>query len=574
MRWSAHSSRTSLVVVIALVLLLAVLATLQYRWIAQLSGAERVRLQENLDRSSADFCEDFDREIARAFSVFGFNGPSPRSELPLLLGDRLIQWRATAVWPELVKDLTVVRREDPNDVAVLCFDEHSKDLQPCEWDDELLEVRRRLRGSGPRVPVVDAFLPGLVVAIEGGGSRRGGPPEWRPPRDHVIVRFDLDFIVASILPSLAETHFGLNGGLPYLLSVSSIEEPGMPVFQTTPSRPTRVGRPDATDFLFGLRVFPQFSDASHGPPGFRSTDLHSRTEEGRWILAVHHPEGSLEAVVRRTRRRNMAISAATLVMLGVTAVLMVVSTRSARRLARQQMDFVAAVSHELRTPLTAIRSAGQNLADGIIHDPDRVRSYGVLIEREGRRLTEMIGRVLTFAGIRSGRQIHRMEPVDMAEIVQASLEDVRWTLEETGFEVETEIAAGLPRVRGDAAALRRVLTNLIDNATKYAAAGGWLGIRVDFESGHGAGILRVSVSDRGPGIPRTELSSIFEPFQRGADAAGSNNPGSGLGLAVVRSIVEAHGGTIGVDCAPGGGTTFVVRVPAEPTRSADVGDEE
>ena len=86
MRWSAHSSRTSLVVVIALVLLLAVLATLQYRWIAQLSGAERVRLQENLDRSSADFCEDFDREIARAFSVFGFNGPSPRSELPLLLG--------------------------------------------------------------------------------------------------------------------------------------------------------------------------------------------------------------------------------------------------------------------------------------------------------------------------------------------------------------------------------------------------------------------------------------------------------------------------------------------------------
>ena len=100
-------------------------------------------------------------------------------------------------------------------------------------------------------------------------------------------------------------------------------------------------------------------------------------------------------------------------MLGVTAVLMVASTRSARRLARQQMDFVAAVSHELRTPLTAIRSAGQNLADGIVDDPDKVRNYGLLIEREGRRLTEMIGRVLTFAGIRSGRQIYRMEAVDL-----------------------------------------------------------------------------------------------------------------------------------------------------------------
>jgi signal transduction histidine kinase len=257
----------------------------------------------------------------------------------------------------------------------------------------------------------------------------------------------------------------------------------------------------------------------------------------------------------------MAISVAILALLGVTTVLMLLSTRRAQRLARQQMDFVAAVSHELRTPLTAIRSAGQNLADGIIHEPDRVQSYGVLIEREGRRLTEMIGRVLTFAGIRSGRQIYRLESTDVATIVRASLKDSSWVLEENGFEVVTEIAGDLPRVKGDAAALRQVVISLIDNAVKYAAAGRWLGIRVGCEPEEGGGQVWISISDHGPGIPKKDLPLIFEPFHRGTDAVESTIPGSGLGLAVVRSVVEAHGGSVDVTSTSGVGATFTVRLP-------------
>lgn len=289
--------------------------------------------------------------------------------------------------------------------------------------------------------------------------------------------------------------------------------------------------------------------------------MRARSEEGRWILAARHPKGSLEHVVAGARKRNMAISLAILVMLGITTVLLLLSTRKAKRLARQQMDFVAAVSHELRTPLTAIRSAGQNLADGIIDDPDRVRSYGLLIEREGRRLTEMIGRVLTFAGIRSGRQIYRMQPVAVAKIVQASLKDCSWVLEEKGFEVSTEIAKDLPPVQGDATALQQVVTNLIDNAMKYAAGGAWLGIEAFCKPTPNQGEVQISISDRGPGIPKAELSKIFEPFQRGTETAGSNIPGSGLGLSVVRSIVQAHSGSIDVESPPAGGTRFTVRLP-------------
>ncbi len=590
MRWLISSSRWSLAVVGILALLLAVLATLQYRWIAQLSEAERARLKEGLDQAAAGYCEDFDREIARAYSVFTFNRVNDERELSHELADRLAEWRSVAEWPELVGELFIIRVQEPNEVVLLCFDEESQTLHQCAWQEELLPIRRHLDASGPGVPVIDGALPGLVLAIEEQVVPDARPQHWRPPRDHLVVRFDLDFIAETLLPSLGETHFAVKGGQPYLLSVSSEDRPGEAVFQSASHPPLREVDADATHVLFALRSFPEFSLFSGGqprdrrpPPPGRAREpggpppqpnlpppgLHARTEEGHWVLAVRHPGGSLELVVSKTRRRNMAISLAILVMLGITAALMVVSTRSARRLARQQMDFVAAVSHELRTPLTAIRSAGQNLAEGIIDDPEKIRSYGQLIEREGRRLTDMIGRVLTFAGIRSGRQIYRMEAVDVTDIVATVLEDSAWVLEENSFEVDTKYAGNLPHVIGDPAAFRQVISNLIDNAVKYASSGGWLGVRVDFEPTPANGEVRISISDHGPGIPKRELSSVFEPFGRGKDAAGSSTPGNGLGLAVARSIVEAHNGNIDVGPLPGGGTTFTVRLPVVPEPNAE-----
>ena len=584
MRWSFSSSRWSLAVVGVLVLLLAVLATLQYRWIAQLSEAERARLQEGLDQAAAGYCEDFDREVARAYSVFSLVRRDGERGLSQVLAARLAEWRSSAEWPALVGGLYVVRLLETGEIALLCFDEESQALHRCDWQHELLPIRRHLGDSGPRVPVIDGALPGLVLAIEEREVPNAQPPQRRPPRDHLVVRFDLDYIAGTVLPGLAEVHFAANGSQPYLLDVVSVDRPREAIFQTTPGPPAGETGPDSTGVLFGLRSFPGISSSAGGgmrgrrpPPPGRDRgrgeatgrqhppppELHARTEEGRWVLAVRHPEGSLEIVVAQARRRNMAISAAMLFMLGVTAALMLASTRSARRLARQQMDFVAAVSHELKTPLTAMRSAGQNLADGIVSDPDGVQNYGRLIEREGRRLTEMIGRVLTFAGIRSGRQIFRKQAVDLAEVVEAVLRDSEAAFEENAFEVHSEIDDDLPPVIGDQVALRQVVSNLIENALKYATDGRWLGVRVRFHPAVEGGEVTISISDRGPGVPSRERSAIFEPFRRGVDAVGSGISGSGLGLSVVRSIVEAHGGSIKVDSAREGGATFVVRLPAE-----------
>src|SRR5262249_48650953 len=143
------------------------------------------------------------------------------------------------------------------------------------------------------------------------------------------------------------------------------------------------------------------------------------------------------------------------------------ATQRAQRLARQQLDFVAAVSHELNTPLTAIRSAGENLADGVVAQPEQVRRYGTLIAQEGRRLSAMVVQVLDFAGIQSGRQPYVLEPTEVPPLLAAALDDCRTLLAERKARVECDVTAGLPAVLADAAALRRALRNLIENAAKY-----------------------------------------------------------------------------------------------------------
>lgn len=115
------------------------------------------------------------------------------------------------------------------------------------------------------------------------------------------------------------------------------------------------------------------------------------------------------------------------------------------------------------------------------------------------------------------------------------------------------------------------MSNLVDNAVKYGAAGRWLGVRVDLDATRGPGAVRIAISDRGPGIPKRERVEIFEPFRRGAAVAGASAPGSGLGLAVVRSIVAAHGGQVEVGAAPGGGAVVTVRLPTAAAGLAEGG---
>src|SRR5262245_6545557 len=256
------------------------------------------------------------------------------------------------------------------------------------------------------------------------------------------------------------------------------------------------------------------------------------------------------------------ISFIILAILAASIALMARSARRAQRLARREVDFVAGVSHELRTPLAVIKSAAWSLTRGVIRDEDQIKRYSELIGEESDRLIEMIEQALEFAGARSGRTKLELQPVRVHEIIDDVLAASQPLFGEKGFQVEREIANDLPRVMADSQALSRALRNLIDNAMKYSGESRWIRVRAQATGGGKKAEVRISVIDRGLGIPTEELKYIFEPFWRGYKAVSAQVHGNGLGLNLVRTIIKAHGGGVSVQSEPGRGSSFTLTMPA------------
>jgi signal transduction histidine kinase len=240
------------------------------------------------------------------------------------------------------------------------------------------------------------------------------------------------------------------------------------------------------------------------------------------------------------------------------------------------MDFVAGVSHELRTPLTVIHTAAYNLQGKLARNPAQVEKYGQLIQRESGQLTALVEQVLQFAGASAGRAIQEREPLSVEAVIDETVEAHKAVIDGSHCVVVKVVDAGLPPILGDAGALRQVLGNLLSNAAKYGTlgspqgsnqgspqAGNWIGIFAA-RAGNHPGAIEIRVSDRGPGIPADEQEHIFDPFFRGSRALQDQIHGTGLGLSLVKKIVEAHGGSIRVKSEPMKGAEFIVLLPAAP----------
>ena len=214
-----------------------------------------------------------------------------------------------------------------------------------------------------------------------------------------------------------------------------------------------------------------------------------------------------------------------------------------------------------------IRSAADNLADGVISEDPRVRKYGDLVRGESRRLTEMVEQILELAGIHSGQRSFALRPVPLIPLLHDVVRSSSTLIEEARIDVEFELPETLPPVLGDEQALRRVFQNLVGNAIKYGAPGGWMGVSA---AASGREVI-VSVADKGIGIAPGEQEKIFEPFYRVPSVVAAQIHGAGLGLSLVHRIVEAHGGRIAVRSAEGSGSEFIIHLPAateEPVRNA------
>jgi signal transduction histidine kinase len=292
-----------------------------------------------------------------------------------------------------------------------------------------------------------------------------------------------------------------------------------------------------------------------------ASEQQELSKRGRLRLLVRHRTGSLDAAAAAAYRGSQVISFCALALLAAGMVQLVIANGRARSLARRQLEFVAGVSHELRTPLAILRSAGENLADGVAGNGDQqTREYGSLISAEARRLTGMVEHLLEYAGMRSGRKRYAREPVDVMAVANQAISGCLPLVREAGMELKKSVPDALPQVLGDAAALRSAIENLISNAVKYAASGQWvrLEVRVDGRE------VEICVVDGGPGVPAADRRRIFEPFERGRGGLNSKIRGAGIGLTLVKHIAEAHGGCVSLRSSPGRGSRFTLHLPLTP----------
>jgi two-component system sensor histidine kinase KdpD len=221
------------------------------------------------------------------------------------------------------------------------------------------------------------------------------------------------------------------------------------------------------------------------------------------------------------------------------------------RVDEQRGALLRSVSHDLRTPLSTIRAVAGDLRDGPHYDDATRAELLATVCDEAERLDRIVANLLSMSRIEAGAFQPSRQAVDLGELVGDRAGRLRSLFRRARLQVD--VAAGLPLVDGDYSQLDQVVTNLLENAARYAPPGST--VRVAARSS-GSDSVEMRVVDEGIGIPEWERNRVFEPFRRGEGSASS-----GVGLAICKAVVEAHGGRIAVERTPGGGATFVVQLP-------------
>jgi signal transduction histidine kinase len=576
----------------ALLVLLPAFAVLQYRWVGQLSTAERERMQRNLRIAAGQFRETFDSEIVRAVLSLQVGPATAREGTSERYTDRYETWLNTAAHPQVVAGVLLVD-SDEGKLRLRRWNAETHAFDATDWPPALQEYRARFEQeladfSAGRPPTRRASFRGensfVVTPLRNLVVPASPAPAQTvtPVFGFTIIQLNEAYLREQMLPELAQRHFIHTEGDVYRVSVTSADDSSKVLYRSDPEAPVDPAQADATASLLGRTDPAFFFGRGPRPPDADRADRDEqrgrrrlfddvlngfgpRGDEsiGRWLLLVQHPSGSLEAAVTIARRRNLGISFGVLLLLTVSVALLANTSRRSQRLARQQMEFVAGVSHELRTPVAVISSASENLAHGVVSG-ERVKSYGQLLQTEARRLGEMVERVLQYAGIESGLGYTSRVALTPSEIIDGAIDSSRPLLGADAVQVHREIAADLPQVMGDAAALRSAVQNLIANAVKYGGRDHWVGIRAELARDRRQPEVRITVSDHGAGIPASELPHIFDPFYRGVDAVERQIHGNGLGLSLVKRIVTAHGGRVTVTTRAGVGSSFTIALPAIP----------
>ncbi len=556
--------------------LIAMLAWNQFNWLQELRDREDRRIEASMVGSTMGLSTRLRDEITLLPALFRL-APEDRADMDTLLRERYRFWRRYAIDSAILKDIYAF---DGNDDSIL------------RWQDERL--RPIPAREGPQHPPLDTEGDGIVRIVS--------PIILSPDRQLMAdFAFDKREIVSRVIPKLAKECLDSSGL--YLYRIIDTES-GREIYASASLDNTRIAEPDIevhlidSDTAFvssgGNRPFPRSGNrppAGQGEPESdngprwvlraRPSDNAMGAEEpertfmrpGRMpqhdfdniTLQIFNRDGSLERISRRASLINALVSMGTFALLTVLIAALIRTNGRARKLAQRQREFIATITHELKTPLSVIISAADNLNDGLVRDQNKAEQYGTLIKREAARLALSIDDFLLYSKTDSAGRV-KPAACDLGAIIANALkatEDERARLK---IRTEVSLPAEPAILMGDGVALESVFLNLAQNVVKHAASGQYLGIIVSREKGRKneknfTESLIIKVKDLGPGIPVREQKLIFEPFARGKRAIEEQIPGNGIGLNLVKRIVEMHGGSISVESKPESGTTFTVTLP-------------
>jgi two-component system, OmpR family, sensor histidine kinase SenX3 len=553
----------------------SILAILQYRWTSDVNRAGQDQIKAALQKGVRDFNQEFSYDFERLCESFEIDPAASASTLEARVAQSYQHWLMTASNPDMVAGLQIWRIDSAGDAYLEAFDPATRRFQDAVWVSNQAPLRTFLQQQEEHLPEMTSGreavyfpwtlhedTPGLVRPLFHLSSESEVGVSVQPV-GFLVIDLNKEYLDQTYFPALVQQAFGDSG---FRVEVRSASAPFKMVFESEPSTASPASGPLATLNLMHA-VGEEAKRRGHAP-------LQGSSPDREWHLAVQYPAGSLGEAVAIWRRRSVAISFGLLAILTGSAVLIFFVSRRAERLALLRAEFVASVSHELGTPLAVIKSASENLIDGIVDSPQQVREYGAMIRDQGNRLERLVDQALAVSAGRSNPARLEVRALEIAPIIEKSLQASEPMLREAGFSVRTEIGEALPVVMADSGAAAKCIENLLSNAVKYSGKNHRVSIRAWSAPESAPPEVRISVEDEGVGIPAGDLLNVFEPFYRGIEARESHIRGAGLGLHLVKRMMESMGGCVTASSEPGRGSSFTLhfrRTDAAISRGRDSG---